>query len=202
MLAENNPQREAMNDTRQPSQLLLSVVDCMSEGVIIASPEGHLLYWNRAALLLHDLEDSAAWSKQLADFTKFFELSTITGEVLQFEDWPMSRILRGECLNNLELKIRRIDASWRRVMNYGGQVITDNTGRRLAFLTITDITERKQAEIALTDYNERLKILRQIDVALIAGDAPGTIAKAVLPLIRDLLRAPRVIVNLFNLQTG
>src|SRR5262249_54332014 len=51
-------------------------------------------------------------------------------------------------------------------------------------------------------YFERLRILNQIDRALIAGDSPAAIAAAALVPLRELLSVPRVIVNLFDLAKG
>jgi signal transduction histidine kinase/CheY-like chemotaxis protein len=64
------------------------------------------------------------------------------------------------------------------------------------------VTELKQAEAALATYAERLKILHEIDAAIIAADAPVAVAEAVLRPLRDLLAVPRAIVNLFDLEAG
>jgi len=61
--------------------------------------------------------------------------------------------------------------------------------------------ERRTAA-ALARASERLKLLHQIDRALIAAKAPAEIAEAVLPRLRDLLGVPRAIVNLFDLAAG
>jgi len=49
---------------------------------------------------------------------------------------------------------------------------------------------------------QRLRILREIDQAIIASEAPEAMAEAVIRPLRDLLRVPRAIVNLFDLTTG
>jgi signal transduction histidine kinase len=49
---------------------------------------------------------------------------------------------------------------------------------------------------------ERLRILHDIDLAIIAETAPVAIAEAVLWRLRDLLGVPRAIVNLFDWATG
>jgi signal transduction histidine kinase len=58
----------------------------------------------------------------------------------------------------------------------------------------TQETLRKQAE--------RLRILHDIDLAIIAETAPGAIAEAVLGRLRDLLGVPRAIVTLFDWAAG
>ena len=64
------------------------------------------------------------------------------------------------------------------------------------------ITEVEQAEAARTTYAERLRILHEIDAAIIAAQAPVAVAEAALGPLRDLLGVPRAIVNLFDLDTG
>jgi signal transduction histidine kinase len=58
------------------------------------------------------------------------------------------------------------------------------------------------AWLADARYVERLRILNQMDRALIAGDSPAAIAAAALVPLRNLLGVPRVIVNLFDLARG
>jgi signal transduction histidine kinase/ActR/RegA family two-component response regulator len=59
-----------------------------------------------------------------------------------------------------------------------------------------------QAREALARQAERLRILHEIDRALIAEQAPAAIAEAVVRPLRELLGVPRVIVNLFDLEAG
>ena len=59
-----------------------------------------------------------------------------------------------------------------------------------------------QAQEALARQAQRLRILHEIDRALIAEQAPAAIAEAVVRPLRELLDVPRVIVNLFDLETG
>src|SRR6476620_558387 len=104
-------------------RVLFTVVENMTEGVVIADLHGQLIHWNRAALALHGFTDSDQWLCNLTDFVSVFELSTLDGQVIKFEDWPMSRLLRGEVLQKLELRIRRFDSEWTRIMRYGGDII-------------------------------------------------------------------------------
>jgi PAS domain S-box-containing protein len=67
---------------------------------------------------------------------------------------------------------------------------------------VQDITERKRAEEANAKYMERLRIVQQIDRALIAGESPAAIAGAALAPLRELLGVPRAVVNLFDLEKG
>ncbi len=59
-----------------------------------------------------------------------------------------------------------------------------------------------QTQEALAKQAERLRILHEIDRAIITERAPVAIAEAVLWRLRDLLGVPRAIVNLFDWATG
>ena len=59
-----------------------------------------------------------------------------------------------------------------------------------------------QTQGELARQAERLRILHEIDRALIAEQAPAAIAEAVVRPLRELLNVPRVIVNLFDLEAG
>ncbi|MEX0745027.1 MAG: ATP-binding protein [Phycisphaeraceae bacterium] len=60
----------------------------------------------------------------------------------------------------------------------------------------------EQAQAALARHAERLRIVHEIDRAIIAAQAPHAIAGAVIGPLRELLGVPRAIVNLFDLATG
>jgi signal transduction histidine kinase len=59
-----------------------------------------------------------------------------------------------------------------------------------------------QSQEALAKQAERLRILHEIDRAIITETAPVAIAEAVLWRLRDLLGVPRAIVNLFDWAAG
>jgi signal transduction histidine kinase/putative methionine-R-sulfoxide reductase with GAF domain/ActR/RegA family two-component response regulator len=59
-----------------------------------------------------------------------------------------------------------------------------------------------QNQQALASQAERLRILREIDRALLAEQSPDAIAEAAARPLRELLGIPRVIVNIFDLAAG
>jgi len=64
------------------------------------------------------------------------------------------------------------------------------------------VIANSRAREALANQAERLRILHDIDRAIITETAPVAIAEAVLWRLRDLLGVPRAIVNLFDWATG
>jgi hypothetical protein len=64
------------------------------------------------------------------------------------------------------------------------------------------LEELKSAQAALAKHAERLRILHEIDQAVVAEKAPVAIAEAVVQALRNLLGVPRAIVNIFDLAAG
>ena len=127
-------------------QQLQSVIENLAEGLVICDLNGQVLQCNRAALELHGFASSQECALNLAEFTKTFQLSELDGAVVPLEQWPLPRIIQGETLTDVEMRVRRIDGDWNRIFNYGGAIARDAAGMAVAFVTMTDITERKKAE--------------------------------------------------------
>lgn len=138
--------KRAEEALRLSEERLHAVIESMSEGVVVADLSGQLLQWNRAAIALHGFTSPEEWQQHLSHYVDVFELSTLDGRPLPFDDWPLPRIFRGETLRDVELRLRRLNAPWERVFCYGGGLIHNFHGQTLAFLTITDVTERRRLE--------------------------------------------------------
>lgn len=139
---------------------LRAVVENLAEGLIVSSLDGRVRRWNQAALEMHGFGAGEGDGRGLGEVAALFELSTLHGVVLTPDQWPLSRILRGEQLHNWELRIRRRDGDWQRVYSYGGALVRDDAGRpMMAMLTMSDVTERKRAEEDLRRSEEQFRLM-------------------------------------------
>ncbi|MCW5978714.1 MAG: PAS domain S-box protein [Bryobacteraceae bacterium] len=137
---------------------LRAVVDHLTEGVIVCDLRGRLLYWNPAALAMHEYVSLEEGQRELAEFHRNYELASAGDGVLPVEQWPLARILRGETIRDVETFVRRRDSQWRRVFKYGGTLARDNRGNPLlAVLSVTDVTEAKRAEEEILRLNAELE---------------------------------------------
>ena len=141
---------------RESEERLHTVLESLSEGLVISDLEGQVIHWNRAGLEMHGFSSMDECLIRLPDFQNIFELSTLEGIALDLEQWPLARVIAGEALVDYEVNVRRLDGEWNRVFSYGGAIVQEPNGRPLAFLAITDITERKQAEEKLRRSREQL----------------------------------------------
>lgn len=153
-ITERKRGEEALRTSEERMQ---AVIEHMTEGLVMSRLDGELIHWNRAALEMHGFTTSEEWRRWLPEFAAIFEISTLEGAVLQFEQWPMPRLFRGEKYRDLEVRLRRIGTDWERIFRYNGAIVREPSGEPLAFITITDITARKLAEQEIRRLNAGLE---------------------------------------------
>jgi PAS domain S-box-containing protein len=143
---------------RNSETQLHTIVESLTEGIAVSDIDGQLLHFNRAALDLHGFATLDECRLRLPEFANSFELSAMDGTVWPVEQWPLARVLRGENLRNLDVRIRHIQAGWRRIYSYGGTLVRDADGQPLmGLVTISDITERKKTEEEIRQLNANLE---------------------------------------------
>lgn len=169
--------RNAERVLRDSESQLRIVVEALSEGLITSDVSGRLTHWNQAALKMHGFATLEEAQRNLSEFTGNFELSDMDGRVIPFEHWPMHRLLRGERLNDWQVRIRRKDVGWQRIYSYGGTLVRDPQGRpHLALLTIIDYTHRHAAEERVRISEQRFRALVQVTSQIVwTTDADGMI---------------------------
>ena len=145
----------------QSEARLQSVIESMTEGLVIASPEGKILHWNPAALAIHGFTNSADWEHELPHLGEIFELATLDGDVLGVDQWPVSRIIGGEKLHDVELRVRRRDAAWEKIIAHGGSRVRQVDGSDLIVVSLADVTPR----VRLTEAAQRLNTTLEERVA-------------------------------------
>ncbi len=151
---------------------LLPILDRMSEAIVISTMDGRLLYWNRAGLAMHGYSDLPEALASLDRFPEVFELRTPGGVLLALEDWPMSRVIRGEDVTDVELAARRLDMDWARSLVYTGGTFFNPSGEELAFVTISDITDWRAAEHERDERDRRLRLaIEAAGLAIYESDA-------------------------------
>jgi signal transduction histidine kinase len=144
---------------RESESQLKTVVENLSEGLVVSNLDGQLLHFNRAALDLHGFSTLAECRLHLTKFTEIFELSALDGAILPLAQWPLARVLAGENLYNFEIRVRHKNQGWARIFRYGGTLVREPGGPALmAILTVDDITERKLAEMRIHQLNSELEL--------------------------------------------
>ena len=139
--------KQAEAAVMESNNRLSAVMENLTEGLVMADDKGLVFYWNPMALAINGFTSMDDYRHPLAEFAEMFEFRPLDEDrLLPIDEWPMSRVLRGEKLHDWEVKLRRLDQGWEKILAYSGWLIQSTDGEKLAFLSINDITTRKQVE--------------------------------------------------------
>jgi PAS domain S-box-containing protein len=145
---------------RVSEKKLSSVLEHMSEGVMLIDAEGNAVYQNPASLRIHGFEPSGTGLIKNQDLPISWKGWDEQGCPLDLDEWPLSRVTRGERVQNQVLRARRCETNHEFVASYNGSPIHDDNGKiALSFITIQDVTERRQAEREVRESEERFRTL-------------------------------------------
>jgi two-component system sensor histidine kinase/response regulator len=172
---------------KESNDRLNAVMANLTEGIIIADHQGQLIYWNPTALAMHGFASMDECLHRLPEFTDLIEIRPVNEDrLLSVEEWPMSRVLRGERLQDLENRLRRTDLGWEKTLAYCGWLIQSASGETFAFLSTTDVTERKRAALQLAESESRR--LAEMSAAL---EVQQQSSRAALSLMEDALASQK-----------
>jgi signal transduction histidine kinase len=143
---------------RVSEQKLSSVLEQMSEGVMLIDAKGEAFYENPASVRIHGFEPHGMGIMRYKDLPIGWQGWDEQGRPLNLDEWPLSRVTRGERVQNQEVRARRCETNLEFFGNYNGSPIYDDNGNiALSFITIQDITDRKLSELSLYDKNQQLE---------------------------------------------
>ena len=141
---DNTARQRADEALRKNEAQLHTIIENLDEGVVVSDLNGDLLHSNHAADVLH--------------VAAGLEFSDLNGTLLPRDQRPLARILRGERLRGVEVRIQSFAADGPRIFSCGGTLVRDGGGQPLmAVVTFSDITERRQAADVIDQLNTDLE---------------------------------------------
>ncbi len=153
--------RRARRRAEESEARLQAVFNSISEGVILQGGDGSLMMMNSVGLRLNGLEpalgipDTFQHPAQLEDT---YQLRTLEGEEVPFDEWPAVKAQRFEPFTDYEVEItdRTTGRHW--IGRFNGRPIESNPGNEPIFVTsLQDITRQKETERALQDLTTTLE---------------------------------------------
>ncbi len=130
---------------RRHARLVENILESLSDGVIVADTGGTILTANRAATAISGRgaknTSPSVWSEKFG----FFLPGTET--LFPADQLPLTRAIRGEATNNIEIFVRNSSVPDGTYVSVSGSPMLDGRGRvRGGVVVFRDISERKRAE--------------------------------------------------------
>ncbi|MHA7837502.1 MAG: PAS domain-containing sensor histidine kinase [bacterium] len=164
--------KRAEEEARASEQTLRTILDSLPIGVWFSDAEGRVVYGNRAGIRV--------WGGRA--FGSFKELGAYkgwradTGRIIEPQEWPLARALRGETCLNERVEIEGFDGVRRSVLNSALPLRTEDGHIRGAVAMLEDVTPREETEAAVRATRERLAaVVDHASEAILSLDAEGRI---------------------------
>ena len=154
------PWRTKSLHTENSRAQLEALINAVADGVVVFDMVGNVVLLNEAEARINGFASVAEMMRDLPFFAELYELSLEDGRLLPVEQWPVSRVLRGETLTQCRLRARRRDTGQRWHIDFSGAPVRDEAGRQVFALVITrDVTDQVRAEEALRASQRRYRAL-------------------------------------------
>jgi len=143
-------EQDMAEDAARKAAQMNALLENQTEGVTIAESVGRIVMMNRAAQETSGYSEED-WPRTLEEYRRL-DLRRLDGSGLPFEDWPLSRAMRGERFVDQEVLLIRSDGARRRMLYSGSAIREDATGEFLAITVHRDVTELRDLEQLKGEY--------------------------------------------------
>lgn len=145
----------AEDKLREQSSVLKSILDSMSDPVIVADPEGRLTLFNAAAERQHGRGVTGKPVQEWSEIYGLYRLDRITP--YPADELPLMLTIKGQIVDNREIYIRPGHGDAGFYVSFSGRPIIDDQGTmRGGVIVGRDITPLKEAELKIRRQNEEL----------------------------------------------
>lgn len=152
--------RRTQEELRAGKSKLEAALSSMNDAVFISDTQGRFIELNDAFARFHRFPDKASCRRSLSEYPELFELFLPDGTQASFQQWPVTRALRGETSTNQEFTLRRKDTGETWIGSYNLAPVRAEDGSIVgSVVTARDITIFKQARIDLEAANTALQRL-------------------------------------------
>ena len=149
---------EARLQAERTATQLRTIFESVEERLYVCDRDGNAIMANSVARRTYGKLPVAPSVIEMPGLMDVFDLE---GRQLDLLEWPISRVLRGEHIHSVEVKVRFKAIDQERILSCNGSAIRDQSGEIvMAVLTSADITDRIRTEEALRR-SEKMALQRE-----------------------------------------
>ena len=142
----------------------------VAEGIFIFDSNGQAVFMNEGAAKVFGSSKASDVTKDFAFFFERLDLYEMNGDFIPFEDWPVSRVLRGESFRDWQILAHRRDIDKRWVWSSSGELaVQTGTDLTLAVVVLRDISEQKTSEQELREAKAEAERANELKSAFLAN---------------------------------
>ncbi|MDJ0596202.1 MAG: PAS domain-containing protein, partial [Pleurocapsa sp. MO_226.B13] len=167
--------KQAELELDKEKNFLQTLLNNLSDGIVVCDEKGVLTLFNRATKEFHGLPQQAISADKWADY---YDLYLPDGKTkMSPEDIPLFRALQGESVRDVEMMIIPKQGKPRTILANSDPII-DRHGQKIgAIAAMRDISERVQAETELARERVFIKaMLENLSDGIVACDRHGILA--------------------------
>jgi PAS domain S-box-containing protein len=151
--------KRAHEELRMTEKRFRSVMESMSEGLMLFDCHQNLIYQNPASLRIHGFDPQHEGTIRQHELPTTWNAWDETERPITYEEWPVSRVFRHERFKDQVLHVQRVETGQKFFASYNGCPIYDTNGHLvLGFITIREITNeihsRKRVEKLLKEQED------------------------------------------------
>ncbi len=164
---------QAQAAARRDHAQLAAVLASMGDAIIVFDRTGEIVLANQTPDGAPGFPGSRRGYQDLRALARDYELSRLGGPTLTLEQWPASRVLRGETVEEERLRMFHRPTGEARVFRFSGRPVLGERGEvRLAMLVARDLTGALRAGERLRESEERARaIFERAAVGMAETDA-------------------------------
>ncbi|MFL5241692.1 MAG: PAS domain S-box protein [Gemmataceae bacterium] len=143
---------------REQTRILQSLLDNISDGVVVADPAGDFLIFNPAAEAILGLGATEGGPERWPEHYGLFLADKVSP--YPSEELPLARALRGEAVDENEIYVRHKGKPEGLYLSVSARPLYDENGKLTGAVAVfRDVTKRRQADAALRTSEERIRML-------------------------------------------
>jgi PAS domain S-box-containing protein len=154
--------RQVREELGRTNAQLEAAFQAIQDGIIVLDAQGNFVLINEAEVKLAGYESADEMRRNINDFSDIFELRFADGRVVPFDQWPWSRVLRGEVIKDWQLHGLCRDTGQQWHFSFSGQPVRDESGRVTLGVVVTrDITEARNSQLMIQQARDELALVNQ-----------------------------------------